>query len=235
MSAASDYRIIGKGIYSLAEAARLTRVPAARIRRWTGGYQYVIEGDRHFSPPVIATEIAQEVGAPALTFADVLEVRFLDAFRRHGVSWRSIRIAAEHARELLGRHHPFSSRIFKTDGRTILADIVPHIGDPRLLDIVKNQYAFKEVVSPLLYKGVEFDANDLACRWWPLGESRHVVIDPSRRFGAPIEDESGVPTTILARAVRIEGDIALVARLYRTSEKGVRDADEYEADLARAA
>jgi hypothetical protein len=59
------------------------------------------------APPVIAAAAQEAIGLPALDFADLIEVRFLDAFLQHGVSWWTIRTAAERVRELLGRHHPF--------------------------------------------------------------------------------------------------------------------------------
>ena len=41
-----DYLYIGHGVYSVAEAARLTGVPASTIRRWTRGYSYPRNGFR---------------------------------------------------------------------------------------------------------------------------------------------------------------------------------------------
>jgi uncharacterized protein (DUF433 family) len=181
---------------------------------------------------VIAARLHEAIGLPALDFADLIEVRFLDAFRRYGVSWKSIRLAAEHARELLGRHHPFSSRIFKTDGRTILADIVAHSGDRLLLDLVRNQYEFQRIISPLLYEGIEFGDTDEPERWWPLGTSREVVLDPTRAFGAPITPREGVPTRILADSIRVEESEATVAALYGVSVSAVNDAVAYESSLA---
>lgn len=221
------FRLIGRGIYTLREAERLTGVPRSRIRRWTIGYTYHHRGESIYSPPLVAGDLDDVAGSPAIDFADLLEVRFLDAFRRHGVSMPAIRIAAERAKELLGRHHPFSTRIFRTDGRTILAEIAPGVGDPLLLDLVRNQYAFEKIITPYLYAGIEF--NDLAepRRWWPLGEGRRVLLDPARAFGAPICVE-GVPTEILAGATRAERDEQLVSRLYDVAPESVRDAVRFE-------
>ncbi len=127
------FKVIGRGVYSLAEAERLTKVPQQRIKRWTVGYVYRYKGEERYTAPVIATELEPIDGTPVLDFSDLLEVRFLNAFREHGVGWKAIRIAAQRAKELLGRHRPFSTRIFKTDGQTILAEIVREAGDKLLL------------------------------------------------------------------------------------------------------
>lgn len=166
------FQTIGRGIYTLAEAERLTKVPSPRIRRWARGYTYQYKGENRYTPPIIATEVKPFNGIPAIDFSDLVEVRFLNAFREHGVGWKAIRIAAQRAKELLGRHRPFSTRIFKTDGRTILAEIVKEAGDKVLFDLVKSQYAFEQIVGPFLYAGLEFDQLAEPERWWPLGFDR---------------------------------------------------------------
>ena len=159
---------MGLGVYSVPEAARLTGVSASRIRRWLQG--------SHTSPPLWRRQIASE-DSLILSFRDLLEVRFIDAFRRHGVSWKSIRVAAECAAEIVHDSYPFSTRRFKTDGRSIFAEILQETGDESLLDLVKSQYEFKSIVEPFLFEGLEFSALGIEpVRWWPLGMNRRVVI-----------------------------------------------------------
>lgn len=228
---AIHFRYIGRGIYSLPDAERLSGVPRRRIRRWMAGYSYRHEGELRHSSPAIASDLVQPEGTSVVGFVDLLEMRLLDAFRRYGLSWRTIRIAAEHAKELLGRHHPFSSRIFKTDGRTILAELVGATGDKHLLDLVRNQWEFEQIVAPYLYEGIEYNDLQEPERWWPLGQDRSVVIDPSRSFGAPIVAQEGVPTEVLAHAFDSEESIDVVARWYEVSKRAVKDALEFESRL----
>ena len=225
--ATKAYRYIGRGIYSLAEAERLSGVPRRRIRRWMYGYAYTYKGQRRRSAPPVASDLEQPEGTKLVGFADVIEVRFLNAFREYGVSWKYIRIAAERAKELLGRHHPFSSRIFKTDGRTILAELAKSTGDKFLLDLVHDQWEFERIISPYLYAGIDYNQLHEPERWWPLGTDRQVVIDPHRSFGAPVVTE-GVPTRILASAFDAEESLEFVAKLYEVSVQAVRDAVEFE-------
>lgn len=223
---------IGRGIYSLAEAERLMKVPSQRIRRWARGYTYWYKGEQRYTPPIISTEVETVNGLPALDFSDLIEIRFLNAFREYGVGMKAIRIAAQRAKEFLGRHRPFSSHIFKTDGRTILAELVGETGDKVLLDLVKSQYAFERILGPFLYDGLDFDEFAEPERWWPLGSERLVVLDPHRAFGAPITARGGIPTILLNGAVRAEGSIEFVADWYEVEPEEVRDAVEFEAHLA---
>lgn len=225
---AANYRLIGRGVYSLREAERLAQVPRRRIRRWVTGYEYAYRGGLRYSPPVVETEQHGPNLEPIITFRDLLEIRFLNAFRDHGVSWYAIKVASERARELLSLDHPFSSRKFKTDGRTIMAELVSETGDEQLLDLVRSQWVFAKIIGGYLYDGIEFDDSDEPQRWWPLGESHHVVIDPVRSFGAPIVPVEGVRTRILADAIAAEGSIEAAAEIYEVDPSAVGDAYLFE-------
>lgn len=229
--------LLGVGVYTVPEAARLTGVSAPRIRRWLTGYTFTSRAAPRSSAPVWQRQIVSSSGELILSFRDLLEVRFVDAFRRHGVSWKVIRLAAERAAEIIEDSHPFSTKRFKTDGRSIFADIVQGTGEESLLDLAKSQYEFKTIVEPFLFEGLEFaEISGAPVRWWPLGLDRRVVIDPERSFGQPIVTPESVPTSILAKAVKAEeGSIDAVARWYMVQPKAVKDAVEFENRLATAA
>jgi len=216
------------------EAARLTHVSSPRIRRWLAGYTVKTDDAVHTSPPLWQRQIVSD-GSIALSFRDLLEVRFVDAFLRHGVRWKVIRTAAAKAAEIVGDSHPFSTRQFKTDGRSIFAEIVQGSGEESLLDLVKSQYAFKSILEPFLFAGLEFqESGNHPVRWWPLGRDHRVVIDPERSFGQPIVTPESVPTAVLARAVQAEGSIDSAARWYEVDPRSVRDAVAFEDQLAAA-
>lgn len=226
-----DIKLLGVGIYSVAEAARLTNVAPARIRRWIKGYAFKgARGDTHKSPPVWRGQHPIVDGEVALGFLDLLEIRFVDAFLRSGVRWPTIRLAEQHASELFKTDHPFATNRFKTDGRSIFVQIKDESGDKALVDIARNQYAFQEVVAPC-FIGLEF-SDEQAIRWWPLGLKRRIVLDPTRCFGQPIVSKEGVPTRILALAYEAEQSEVAVARWYRVDQRSVRDAVEFEKKLA---
>jgi len=182
-------------------------------------------------PAIIGRE-ADSAETPILKFADLMEIRFLDAFRQNGVSTKALRIAAQRAKELLGRHHPFSSQIFKSDGRIILAEITKETGDKVFLDIVNDQYVFEKVIASYLYSGLDFNELKEPARWWPMGKDRAVVIDPRRSFGAPIVAKAGIPTKILNSAVNAEKSIEFVAKWYGVEVTEVMDAVQFETKQA---
>ena len=134
------------------------------------------------------------------------------------------------AREILHDERPFTTAKFRTDGRSIFLEIAQQANDPVLLDLLKNQYGMKRVIEPS-FKNLDYEEN-VAVRWWPMSHKHQVVIDPKRNFGAPIVDEGGVATSVLADAVGAEGSIKAAARYYNVNERAVRDAVRFEENLA---
>jgi hypothetical protein len=208
----ADSSLFGIGLYTVPEASRLTGIPQQRLRRWLRGYTYGTGESLAASEPVWRRQLPEIDGTLGLGFLDLMEARFVDAFRKAAVPWRVIRLCAERARELFGADHPFSSHRFRADGRTIFGEIAGGSGEAQLLDLAKSQFAFVRVFSPSLYAGIEFPEHDMPVRWWPLGRQTPVVIDPARSFGSQSSAPAGfrprflpMPSPPRARPQRWQG------------------------------
>jgi len=222
----------GVGIYGIPLAARLTRVSSWRIRRWLCGYRFDTAHGEHQSPPVWRGDLPVLGGAHALSFRDLIEVRFVDAFLRQGVRWTEIRAAERIGAGLFRTTHPFATNRFRADGRKLFAAL-GQTGNAQLLHVTRSQAVFTEIISPYL-KGIEFADGGDAARWWPLADSRRIVIDPERSFGKPIVAREGVPTHVIATAHASGQALADVAHWYRVSLASVRAAVRYEQQLRAA-
>jgi len=219
--------LIGVGIYSVSEAARLAEVEPRRIRSWV-----------QFHAPRMSTAKGSNAlrlpdieGHTALSFRDLIEVRFIRHFLRAGVSWRIIRQAAgEVRRDLLGGDD--HRLLYSTDGVTVFASAMAENGDRHARDLIGNQYVLLHVLSDSIRSEFDLEGGDLIRAWHPRPETPLVLLDPNRSFGRPIVTD-GVPTRTLADALVAEdGHAARVAALYATSEDAVRQAAAFELTLA---
>lgn len=226
-----DSTYFNTGIYPVRDAARLTGVSAGRIRRWLRGYRYHWHKKAYASPPVWRGQWQPIDHSLAVGFLDLIEIRFVDAFLRAGVSWATLRQARERAEEMFKVAHPFCTNRFVTDGREIFVELHRETGEPSLVEIVERQAVFAQIIRPFL-KELEFANGTGLVRWWPLGDQRQVVLDPTRNFGRPIVDRHGVPTEVLANAARVTGSVAEVSRWYEVPEEEINDAVEFEQRLA---
>lgn len=216
--------LLGVGIYSIPEAVRLTGVPGESIRRWLWGTRG--------SLPLWHSQIPAIDHSKALGFRDLVEVKFVAHFRDHGLSMQSIRRIIGIATDLLEQSYPLSSIRFKTLGKRVFAEVLEGEERKLVFDLATGQLLLSFMWDQL-YEALEYSKFDELLRWWPLGKHHRVVIDPRRSFGRPITLE-GVPTSVLAAALRAEKSADKVARWFEVEPASVQDADEFER-LQRAA
>lgn len=231
----------GIGIYARADAARLLRMSPSRLRRWVGGYTYWLRHEalprtRRRQPPVIRTDLPVIGNVVALSFLELMELRVVKAVVDAGVTLQHVRQAARLAAEHFDTAHPFASRRVFTDGRAIFSAVSEDADAP---DVVKwHRDEIEQVIAGGVFDRflaeIEFDeATALAGRWWPLGRTRPIVLDPRIAFGAPIVSGTAVRTAIVARlARRTSPEEAAVA--YEIERGQVAAAVEFEDLLAAA-
>jgi len=219
-------RPLSGGFYTPAEVARILRLSTpGLVTNWLGG------GAK--SKPTL---VKQYRNAPDVGFWDLMEVRFVSYFRGKGVSLQHIRKAATRSRERFNTDHPFalSNVIFKTDRKTIFAEIGEEENSRELEDMTSGQLSFYEIVEDFLAKGVEFDlSSGLAKSWTPEPKKYpEIILNPMLAHGQPSVGKGGIPTKALFLNWRAEGfDYSSVADWFETDEDYVRQSVEYELEL----
>lgn len=221
--------LLGIGLYTPAEAGRLLSVSPSKITRWLKGHNIANKAYK----PLWKPQVQLEDGSICLGFRDLMEMRTASAFIQAGLSPQAVRRAIELARAHIDDERPLSTTVFKTDGKTVFLELAAETSDPGLLDIFKGQYVFGKIIERSL-KNVEFEGISPS-RWWVGSKRNKIVIDPQRSFGQPIDDDSGVPTRVLAEVGGAAASISKAARDWDISENTIRRAMEFEASLTRQA
>jgi len=217
------------GLYTVAEAARLLQVSPRRVRGWISGYS---------AKPVLENDIGWLDGSLAFSFANLMEMRFIEFFAHAGVKVTSIRVMAQEAKKVLDHPHPFAtSTIFTTDGKTIFAQISARIDDdPKLYDLRKKNFAMLPIIEQSLLADTKYDPAGDAYSWFPrVNVAPNVVIYPRRSFGQPVLRDMGIPTRALSDAFDAEGSLESVSRWFEVPEELVVEAVQFERRLAMAA
>ena len=231
-AANKDAPQLGTGFYTVPEAARLLKIPPLNLRRWLGGYTHGKGAKAAKMPPLWQPELPAHDGRIELGFRDLVELLIVRRFLEAGLSLITIRNCLEYARECVDDERPFSTRRFKTDGRTIFLESLQRGGEAELLDLKGRQYVIKDIIDRTFK---DFDlCDDIVARWRPYNGKPSIVVDPQRAFGQPIAAGYGVPTIALAEATEAEGTIDRVSFLYEVPPEIVRDAVNYENSLRAA-
>lgn len=226
--------VIGIGLYSIPEAARLLCAPSRKVRRWVKGYTYGAEQDRRFSAPVVRHQRDTLHEADILTFAELIELQFVAIFRNRRISMEIIRGAANYLAKRWNTDYPFTLKRISTDGVEIFGTMEALQGQGRypvmFIEALHNQQlAFPDLIEPYLEK-IEYDGQ-IARQFWPLGKDGRVVLDPARSFGKPIDDETGMRTHILYQAAGSGESYESLARWYRVPVQAIEQAVAYEESL----
>jgi uncharacterized protein (DUF433 family) len=218
------------GIYTIPDVAELVEAEQAEVRIW-------IEGRKGRQDPVIDNQVGRIGRKVAVSFTNLMELRFVAFFSKAGVRLNEIRRIMGEVRNEIAHPHPFATRtVFATDGRKIVAKIGRQNGVEAIYDLRTKNYEMGVVVLDTLKKDVEFDPEGEAISWRPRPRTApNVIIHPSFAFGHPILRESGIPTATIADAVKAEGGVADVAVLYDVPVKQVREAMRFEKSLRMAA
>jgi len=229
------------GFYSPAEAAALLHEDARTVRRWAFGYARSRAPGRVHHPPLIHADLSEVEGERALTFVELAELLYVRAFHELGVSWKTIRDAADTAARLLDSEHPFALRQVYLDPDSVLYGAVAEAdGTEALVELSGHgQQAFPQVLKPYLEQ-LEFGVGGVAERWWPMGRHGGIVVDPRIAFGAPVIEGTRIPASTLSEAFEAErpayGERATerVAWMYEVDPRHVRNSLEFSRWLRRA-
>lgn len=230
------HSLVGTGLYRIPRAAQLVGADVRNVRRWLKGYSRRTASGTSITQPLWLLQYAddEEIGGDyVLGFKDLMELRMVTQLIRQGVSLQAVRATIEVAREGLGPY-PLQSKRFLTDGKRIFMDVVgASAQDRRLVDVRRRQYVFDRIVRPALKDQIDFDGNGQPLRWFPLPRKRLIVIDPSRQFGHPIIERTGVPTITVHQSYMAEkGALNFVSRLWRATPQEVMAAVEFEQRVA---
>lgn len=235
-----EKEFLGVGLYELLDAARILQVKPHKLKAWVREFTYKVRGIQYVRKPLLAPRLEIE-GQTILTFLELIELLFVSLFRQHGVSMPTIRKAALRASKMFNTEFPFAVKQFDTDGKEIFVTLAVERGgiatEERefLEEVIRSQLFFDDLVRPF-FRRIEYgyELNSSAQLYWPLGKDHRIVLDPTRKFGQPIDNETAVPTRALYRALLAHGkasgkeDYEAVARWFDIPIDAVTAAVKYE-------
>jgi uncharacterized protein (DUF433 family) len=209
-------------VYSISDAARYAKMPAATIQAW-----FFPTKDR---APMRLGDI-DGGGEKALSFLDFVEALAVRSFRiDYNVSLRAIREAMDFAQSQFNVTHIFARQDHRTliDARRQLHIILSGEKNPIAISGKgKGQVSFQECIEGYM-RDLQFNSDGVAELYTAFRfEGQKVIMRPSFHFGEPIMEENGYPPDVLWRGVIAEGGFERAAELYDVSIASVEAAYRY--------
>ena len=218
---------LNSAAYTLAEAARYLRLPAATLRSWVLGRQYPTADGRSEFPPLIRPVVPRP---PVLSFANLIEAHVLRALRtEHGVPVKALRNALKYAERTLRIDHLLLRPELRTHAGKMFLE---RYGE--LIELTASgQLAMRRVFDAHLRR-IEWDAAKFPVRLYPFvsavapTDEQPIVIDPRIAFGRPVMLHKGISTSAIADRIDAGESIGDVAADYELGTTEIEQAVIYE-------
>lgn len=217
--------VLGRGVYSLTEAAKLTHLRPSRVRAWFRPLE------NRAGVGVFQSDYPSVGDDRAISFLDLIEVYIAGRLREADppVSLQHIRKVHKKLSIDTGKPHPFCEREIYHSKGTIFTRPLNDTSGP-VIEPLTSQTYINSVIMPFLEK-IEYDHITNLARLWHIAEG--VVVDPSRSFGKPIVSEVGIATRVLSASYEANGrDAARVAEWYEIKPEHVIAAVRFETGSA---
>ena len=220
--------LLGRGVYSIAEAARLTQLRPGRVRDWFRS----ASGTRPESAPIFRSDYAPVGEDRAISFLDLIEVSIAGKLRAADppVSLQHIRKVHRKLSDAGRERHPFCLREIYHDAGRIFTQRKADGESGAVIEPLTDQVYINAVIMPFLKK-IEYDDQTSLAKLWHIAEG--VVVDPARCFGKPVVAAVGIATRVLASSFEANGrDARRVADWYEVDPAHVETAVQFESKLA---
>lgn len=211
---------IGVGAYTASEIAQILRLPVERVNRWIRDYWDGKLGEDYALKYSWKTD-----GSRAVSFRTLIEFYVMMQLAEAGVKPKKVLKAHQELADWYKNAFPFARKEvlqnIKTDSKQVFFQ-----KDGHTISLNGTRQLNMDFIQ-LFFTRLDFDENNLANRFWPLGRDKSIVIDPERKLGHPVvADHNIYPETLQQHA--LAGDpLPYIAHVYGLSEQQVQHALEY--------
>lgn len=212
-------------IYTFQETAHLAHVSASTVRNWLLGYT-AKHGD---VPPLFGNPIKQ--GA-MVSFLQMIEIVVAAKFRKaEKISFQTVRRAYDNAKKEWGLDYPFAHSELEALGKHIIRHIRLDQPDYSMQAIdTPEQWTLPDLVLDTLH---QFDyVPDLVARWYPIGKSVPIVVDPQFSTGLPTIYGRGVTVRVIHKRFKVGQHIDFIAKDFALESNIVEEAVRYAETVA---
>jgi uncharacterized protein (DUF433 family) len=220
-----ELRVLDRRVLSAREAARQLRMPPTTLIHWLEG------GERQgkWYEPVLRPE---PIGSRDMTWGEMVEARYLRAYRQKNVSMQQLRPFINRLREEFAVPYPLAHfKPFIGDGRRLLLEVQESVNLPDSLSAVYEVKTGQLILDPRatgFLDRVEFaeGGQQEAERIYPAGRESPVVMDPRVASASPAV--RGIRTEVLAELANSDVPVEAIAEDFGLPVDVVRAAVAYE-------
>jgi uncharacterized protein (DUF433 family) len=206
---------LGLGAFSVPDIALILSLPQNKVRRMLNQVW-----DERLGKELFGDTFSISVGEHKfVNFYVLIELYVYFELRDLKVSAQKIIKTRSAMRKDLNTEHPFAMANLLTHGKKIWYEVKDCIVDAD----GSRQTNFERMVRDYAKK-IDFNGNDLAERYWPMGKNHKVVVDPKHQFGLPTIVDTNINTHTLRSMFRSGETPEVLSEMFGISLNAVKDA-----------
>ena len=209
----SEVPKLGEGIYLARDVATILNLPYRKVYRLISNFwqAYTFGPERN----------------KAVNFYTLIEFYVYFQCRENGMSAQKVKRYHSQFESDLKTPYPFAHFEIRTDFRNMWAqesgNLVKANG--------RQQYDVLLLLNTFLHR-VSYGENQLAIKYFPLEQSKNVVVDPQHQFGDPVVNGTNIKTKSIY-SLHLAGETdKKISNLYDIPVKKVRDAIKFHTPAA---
>jgi uncharacterized protein (DUF433 family) len=199
---------IGEGIFLIKDVSNILLLPYSKVRNLMKGYWHskVFGNEKNIS----------------INFYALIEFYTYFQLKELGVSSTEIKKAHSILSRDLNAKYPFALSGIKTDGKNVWYETLENL----IKVDGKKQLAIRDFIKKFLFN-IEFGDNNLAQKFYPLPNSKLIVVDPKHQFGQPTISGRNIAISTIKKLSEAGESINEIASLYDIKNAQVINALEY--------
>ena len=211
---------IGIGSFTATEIADILNISYSKVHRWMNVYWDGKLGKEFGKKYSWVTD-----GKRAVSFHTFVEFYVMMQFSEAGVKPKEVINAHIELSKMFDTPFPFALRKvldkIDTDRKRIFIDVE---GSKMTLDGSKQ---FNLDLIKIFFKKLDFNSDNLASKYYPLGKEKSILVDPERKFGHPVFKENNIFPEVLYQHYKAGDPVNYLAVIFKVSEDEVYDAISY--------
>lgn len=215
---------LGEGIYLTKDVAKILHLEYEKVYRWLGGYWAGnLDEDYNYA--------FGEPGNRAINFLSLIEFYTFYRLREKGVSSTTIRKLHNKLSDILNTPYPFAvAQDFYIEKKKTVKTKKTFVYYTYLDSLIKldRKYQFSFSFMEKFLEKIEFDENNIAVRFYPLAESRNVVVDPKHQFGQPVISGTNIKTQTIFNLFEGGESAENISILYNIGLDKINDAISFQ-------
>lgn len=216
---------LGDGIFLIKDVSKILHLDYSKVRRWILGYW-----DGHLIDNFNYT--FGEKGNKAINFYSLIEFYTFFKLREKGLSPHAIRKLHDEMIKVFNTRYPFATaQDYFVEKRNKKKVFVYYKYLESLIKSDKKHQFSLNFLEKFLER-VEFDDNNLAKRFFPLENSKNVVVDPKHQFGQPTIVGTNIKTQSIYNLYKGGESYENICNLYNLEKSSVKDAVAFHKSVA---